>query len=100
MRRLLLCLWLIGGVFYAVSTGLFVDAVYLSGLRESRDAPISSSTASITPSPVAPISQPERLEEVAEAARPDSPVPDPSLVPGLAVTYAALEDDKVIVGKI
>ena len=93
MRRLLLCLWLIGGGF-TLSARVFVDAVYFSGLRESRDAPISSSTASITPSPVAPISQSERLEEVAEAARPDSPVPDTWLTPVLAVTYASVDDEK------
>ena len=43
MRRLLLCLWWIGGVFYTVATLLLVDTVYFSGQRESRDAPISSS---------------------------------------------------------
>jgi hypothetical protein len=36
------------------------------------------------------------LEEVAGAAWTDLPVPDPSLIPGLAVTHAALEDDKLL----
>jgi hypothetical protein len=43
LKQALLYLWLIGGVFYAVSTWLFVDAVYFSGRRESPAS--SSSTA-------------------------------------------------------
>lgn len=92
MRRLLLCLWWVGGVFYAVSTLLLVDTVYFSGRRESQDARILSSTPSTNPPETAPIFQPEKLEEIAEATLPDSPAPDPSLARGLAITHAAVGD--------
>ena len=92
MRRLLLCLWWIGGVFYTVATLLLVDTVYFSGQRESRDAPISSSIPSATLFPAPPIFKPEKLGEVAGIAQLDSLVPYPSLA--LAGTHAAGDDEK------
>ena len=75
LRRLLLCLWLLGGVFYAVSTGLFIDTIYFSGQRESRDAPISPSTAGATPSPATPISEPGiRTREIGESCWAPGPI--------------------------
>lgn len=98
LRRLLLCLWWLGGAFYAVSTGLFIDTIYFSGQRESRDAPILPPTAGATPSPATPISEPgesepEKLEKVA-GAWPDSPAPNSWLTPVPAVTYASVDDEK------
>jgi hypothetical protein len=85
MKQSLAWLWLIGGVLYAASVWLSVDAVNIAG--EKGRTPASSSLAIPTSSPLTASAKSEQIVE----ARTEPIAQRPSLDPGLASPSAASE---------
>jgi SH3 domain-containing protein len=74
MKRLLISLWVIGGVLYLISTVLFTNAVNLFGnddpspVAKEASPPVSLPMAPAAATPSDPSQQPEQLEAVSQTA--------------------------------